>query len=468
MSTAGVSGLLFISMIALGAPVLAVGIQRARVPEVVIEIVAGIVVGPSVLGWVKIDQPVALVALLGLAFLLFLAGLEVDLKVITPSRLRAPLFGYATSLLLGSGAGFAFHAAGWVRSPLFLAITLSSSSLGLVAPVLADASQSKTLFGQLTIAGATLGEFGAITLLSLFFSATRAGTISNLVTFGIFGVAAAVVGLTLSRADRSVRLDALVTRLQDTTAEIRVRFAVVLLVGFVALAAKIGLQIILGAFLAGVILNIVDRDAASHPLFRTKLNALGYGFLVPVFFVSSGVQFDLTALTHSPSALARILLFLLALLTSRGAPAALYVRTVGRRGAVAAGLLQATSLPVIVTAASIGVAIHAIRAVTASALVAAGLLSVLVFPAAALAVIGAGRPERGEPRVAAPEADHPPTRTGRRRATGSASSSADSQQAVSKSLPVRTDPSRPRRTQSHRLAMAAQSVLATRLLQEDA
>jgi Kef-type K+ transport system membrane component KefB len=275
------------------------------------------------------------------------------------------------------------------------------------------------------------------------------------------------VGLTLSRADRSLRLDAFLTQLQDTTAEIRVRIAVALLVGFVALAAEIGLQIILGAFLAGVILNIVDRDTASHPLFRTKLDALGYGFLIPVFFVSSGVQFDLTALTHSLSALAKIPLFLLALLAMRGAPAALYVRTVGRRGAVAAGLLQATSLPVIVTAASIGVAIRAIPAVTASALVAAGLLSVLIFPAAALAVIGAGQPDPDEPHVTAPETGHPPTRTGRWRATGSASSSADSQQSASSSVPALTGPRRPRRAHSHRSAAAPQPDPATRLLQED-
>ena len=172
-------------------------------------------------------------------------------------------------------------------------------------------------------------------------------------------------------------------------------------------AAKIGLQIILGAFLAGVILNLVDRDTASHPVFRSKLDALGYGFLIPVFFVSSGVEYDLSALTHGPSALARIPLFLLALLIVRGAPAALYARTVGTRGAIAAGLLQATSLPVIVTAASIGVAIHAIAPVTASALVAAGLLSVLVFPLAALSVI---RGRRIEP--AAPHAT-PPNRGGR-------------------------------------------------------
>jgi len=171
--------------------------------------------------------------------------------------------------------------------------------------------------------------------------------------------------------------------------------------------AKIGLQIILGAFLAGVILNLVDRDTASHPVFRSKLDALGYGFLIPVFFVSSGVEYDLSALTHGPSALARIPLFRLSLLIVRGAPAALYARTVGTRGAIAAGLLQATSLPVIVTAASIGVAIHAIAPVTASALVAAGLLSVLVFPLAALSVI---RGRRIEP--AAPHAT-PPNRGGR-------------------------------------------------------
>ncbi len=302
----------------------------------------------------------------------------------TPSQFRAPLAGFAGSLLLGAVAGAAFHAAGWVRDPFFLAITRAATSPGLVVPVLTDASLSETVPGQLIIAGATAGEFGAITLLSLFFSATKGGTASNIVTFGIFGAVVAAVGVTLGRAGENLRLDAFLARLQDTTAEIRVRIAVALLIGLVALAAKAGLQIILGAFLAGVVLKLADRDTASHPVFRSKLDALGYGFLISVFFVSSGVGFDLGALTRSPSAVARVPLFLLALLIVRGAPAALYARTVGRRGAVAAGFLQATSLPVIVTAASIGVAIHAIAPVTASALVAAGLMSVLVFPPIAL------------------------------------------------------------------------------------
>jgi Kef-type K+ transport system membrane component KefB len=387
MSTMSFNGLLIISAIAVAAPILAASVRRVKLPSVVVEIVAGIIVGSSVLGWVRIDQPVNAVALLGLAFLLFLAGLEIDLRATAPSQFRAPLADFAGSLLLGAIAGAAFHAVGWVRDPFFLAITLAATSLGLVVPVL----KLESVLGQLTIAGATAGEFGAITLLSLFISATKGGTASNIVAFGIFGAVVAAAGVTLGRAGRNIRLDAFLTRLQDTTAEIRVRIAVALLIGFVALAAKVGLQIILGAFLAGVVLNLVDRDTASHPVFRSKLDALGYGFLISVFFVSSGAEFDLGALTRSPSAVARIPLFLLALLIVRGAPAALYARTVGRRGAVAAGLLQATSLPVIVTAASIGVAIHAIAPVTASALVAAGLISVLAFPLIALGVIRAGR-----------------------------------------------------------------------------
>jgi Kef-type K+ transport system membrane component KefB len=323
MSTVSFNGLLIISAVAVAAPILAASVRR-KLPSVVVEIVAGIIVGPSILGWVRIDQPINVVALLGLAFLLFLAGLEIDPRATTPRQFRAPLAGYAGSLMLGAIAGVAFHAVGWVRDPFLLAVTLAATSLGLVVPVLRDAGQLESVLGQLTIAGATAGEFGAITLLSHFFSATKGGTASNIVAFGIFGAVVAAVGVTPGCAGRNVRLDAFLIRLQDTTAEIRVRIAVALLIGFVALAAKIGLQTILGAFLARVVLNLVDRDTASHPVFRSKLDALGYGFLIPVFFVSSGVEYDLSALTRSPSALARIPLFLLALLIVRGAPGGRY------------------------------------------------------------------------------------------------------------------------------------------------
>jgi Kef-type K+ transport system membrane component KefB len=205
--------------------------------------------------------------------------------------------------------------------------------------------------------------------------------------FGAFLVVVIVVAVTLGRAGRAMRFDALVTRLQDTTAEIRVRIAVALLVGFVALAERVGLETILGAFVAGAVLNFVDRDTMSHPQFRVKLDAVGYGFVIPVFFVASGIALDLKGVFSSASGIVRIPVFLVALLLVRGAPAILYRSATGTRGAVAAGLLQATTLPFLVTATSIGVSIGALNAITGAALVCAGLLSVVIFPALALAML---------------------------------------------------------------------------------
>jgi Kef-type K+ transport system membrane component KefB len=202
-----------------------------------------------------------------------------------------------------------------------------------------------------------------------------------------------------------MRLGEVLVRLQDTTAEIRVRLVVVLLVAFVALAERLGLETILGAFLAGAVVGMVDRDSATHPRFRAKLDAIGYGFLIPVFFVSSGVQLDLRGLLEHPSALVRVPVFLAALLVVRGVPAVLFVRSLGRRGAAAAGLLQATSLPFLVTVAQIGTVTGRLSGVNAAALVCAGLLSVLIFPAAALGLLGRSRPTPIPEQRTAPAAE---------------------------------------------------------------
>jgi len=209
----------------------------------------------------------------------------------------------------------------------------------------------------------------------------------------------------VSRAGRSMRIGLVLLRLQDTTAEIRVRAAVVLLVAFTALAEQFGLESILGAFLAGVVVSVVDRDSKSHPNFRNKLQAIGFGFLIPVFFIGSGIRLDLRGLLDQPSALLRVPIFLAALLIVRGVPALLNLRGQGGRASVAVGLLQATSLPFIVTATQIGVELGQITPVTAAALVFAGLLSVLIFPVIALSLLRRGEssgttPAKREPVVA--------------------------------------------------------------------
>jgi Kef-type K+ transport system membrane component KefB len=159
-------------------------------------------------------------------------------------------------------------------------------------------------------------------------------------------------------------------------------------VGFAALAETLGLEVILGAFIAGAIVSLVDRDQAmTHPDFRRKLEAVGFGFFIPAFFVTSGVRFDLDALTSSTSSVVMVPIFLAALLAVRGIPALLYRRLIDGRRAAIAGMLQATSLPFIVAATSIGLELGLIDAAASAALVGAGLLSVLIFPLGGLLLL---------------------------------------------------------------------------------
>jgi len=332
--------------------------------------------------------PIQVLSVIGLGFLLFLAGLEVELDRLRGRVLRLPAIGFVGSLILGLGVGFALAAAGQVKSPLLIGITLVATSLGLVVPVLKDAGESATDFGQLVIAGGTVADFGAVILLTLFFSGQASGVGTKLLLIAIFVLMIAAAGVSVARAGRSMRISAVLLRLQDTTAQIRVRGAVLLLIAFVALAANFGLETILGAFLAGVVLGLVDRDAMmTHPNFRVKLEGIGYGFLVPVFFVSSGLTFDLHALFSSPTTILRTPLFLVALLAVRGLPALPYRAVIGARRTVAAALLQATSLPFIVVATRLGVSLGLITAANGAALIAAGLLSVVAFPLVALGLL---------------------------------------------------------------------------------
>jgi Kef-type K+ transport system membrane component KefB len=403
--TVSFTNLLIIAAVAAVVPLVLGWAPRLRIPAVVLEIVAGIVLGPSVLGWVRVDVPVRILALIGLAFLLLLAGLEIDVRGLRGSLLRLAGAGYVISAGLAVLAGVGFHGLGWTPAPLFVAVALTATSLGLVVPVLKDAGRIADPVGQTTIAAASVADFTAIVLLTLLFSTSGGGAGMTAVFLAAFGVLVAVLALAVGRVGRSMRLGDVLVRLQDTTAEIRVRLVVVLLIAFVALAERLGLETILGAFLAGALVGLVDRDSATHPRFRAKLDAIGYGFLIPVFFISSGVQLDLRSLLEHPSALVRVPVFLAALLIVRGVPAILFVRSLGRSGARAAALLQATSLPFLVTVAQIGTATGRLSGTNAAALVCAGLLSVLIFPALALGLLGRSQPASIPSQRTAPVTD---------------------------------------------------------------
>lgn len=397
--------LFLVCLVAAAVPLLLGFVPRLRVPSVVLEIGAGVVIGPAVLGWVGVDVPVAVLSWLGLAFLLFLAGLEIDASGLAGPRLRLAVAGYALTIALAVPVAVVFAAVGWIGSPALLVVALAATSLGLVVPVLRDAGQIGSATGQVVVVACTLADLASIVALSVLFTASG-GAAVRAVLVALFAAAVLVVTLSAVGARRSGRLQRVLTALQDSTAQIRIRLAVVLLVGLTALAARFGLETILGAFLAGVVLGVLDRRPAEGARLRHGLDAVGFGFLIPVFYVATGLRLDVQGLFGDPAALVQVPVFLLALLAVRGLPALLYLRTAGPRGAAAAGLLQATSLPFIVTATQVGVETGAIAPVPAAALVTAGVLSVAVFPTVAFALLRPADPALPRrplpPRAAAP------------------------------------------------------------------
>jgi Kef-type K+ transport system membrane component KefB len=400
------TGLAVVAVVAFVVPLLLGLGPRIRLPAVVLEIVAGIIIGPG-LDWVEPDLVVEILSLIGLAFLLFLAGLEIELERFRGRFLRLSTLGLVISFGLALAISFGLGAVGLLNdgvvgsmpwsTPTFVAIVLLATSLGLVVPVLKDAGETQSTFGQLTITSASMADFAAVILLSLLFSQESVDTGVKLLLLGGFVLLVVALGLAAAGAGRISRLSESLLRLQDTTAEIRVRGAVMLLLAIIALAEVLGLEVILGAFMAGALLKLIDRDVMmTHPHFWLKLEAIGFGFLIPVFFVNSGLTFDLHSLVASSSTLVRVPVFLVALLIVRGLPALPYRRIVGGRQAVAAALLQATSLPFIVAAAQIGVELGTISNATGAALIAAGLLSVLIFPLTSLTILGGGTKDAEE------------------------------------------------------------------------
>src|SRR5215210_3286825 len=392
MPEISLTGVLVVAAVAFAVPLLLGLFPSLRLPSVVVEIVVGIVIGPAVLGLVDVDLPLQVLALIGLAFLLFLAGLEIDLGRLRGPLLRSAAGGFVLSLALALIVAFALWTAGAIEAPLFVAIMLSATALGIVVPVLADAGEVATPLGQQIIAAASIADFSAIVLLSLFFSGESGSVGATVLLLGGFVLLVAAIGIALAEAGRLPWLGSTLRRLQDSSAQLRVRGAFLLLVGFVVLAQVFGLETILGAFIAGAVLRLLDHGGMmTHPQFRAKLEAVGFGVFIPFFFVTSGMELDLGALFGGGVAsLLPVPVFLLALLLVRGLPAALYRPLAGTRGAVAAGLLQATSLPFLVAAADIGVELGKLDPATGAALVLAGLLSVLLFPLIALGLLRSG------------------------------------------------------------------------------
>ena len=232
-------------------------------------------------------------------------------------------------------------------------------------------------------------------------------------SLAIFLALLVLIGLAVTRVRRLRGLDRLLDRLEERSGQLRVRAALTLALACGVLAYRFGFASILGAFAAGLLVRMIEVSGREpNRQFLIKLEGIGFGFLIPIFFISTGVAFKLKGLLNHPAALAEVPLFLVALLVVRGVPALLYVRAVGRRRAAAGGLLQATTLTFVIVATEIGQETGKLTPTAAAALVAAGLLSAALFPAAAarlLARRGRRRGRRSRPK-ASPSATRSATR----------------------------------------------------------
>jgi Kef-type K+ transport system membrane component KefB len=385
-------------VVAVTAPLLSAAIPRVAIPSIVVEFVLGVAIGPAGLGWVRVDASLDVLSLMALGFLLFTAGTEVELATLRGPLLVRALVAYGLSLLLGAVAGVVLHQAHVILTPAFVAIVLSATGLGVVIPILRGAELTDTTTGQTILIVATVAEFSAVALLSLFFGEKGAGLATNLAVMAGFVVVAGLLWLALRWADRHPRLAPHLRRLEGGTVQIRIRLALLVLFVFLVLAHDFGLESILGAFAAGIVLGDLRRADRHDPAssFWPKLDALGFGFLIPLYFVTSGVRFDLDRLLGDPAALLRVPLFLVLFLLVRGVPALVYRRSLGPPATAALALLSATSLSFVITASDIGVRIGRLRDVNATALVGAAVLAMTVFPLVAQGLLARSAPRRQE------------------------------------------------------------------------
>jgi Kef-type K+ transport system membrane component KefB len=347
---------------------------------VVVELVLGIVIGPQVLDIARVDQFTDFFGNLGLGMLFFFAGYEIDFDRIKGRSLRLAAIGWALSLVLAYGLGGVLAAAGVVLSYLYTGSALATTAIGTLIPILHDAGELRTRFGTYLLGAGAVGEFGPILLITLVLAGGEpVEEAAILVAFVALSVITCLIAM------RSMfRGWAALERTFETSSQLAIRLAVVLVFGLVALAVALGLDLLLGGFVAGLITRMALHDREVQ-VFESKITAVGYGFLIPFFFMTSGMRFNLDALASSASGLLKLPLFLALFLVVRGAPALLlYRRELDARDRVALAFYSATQLPLVVAITTIAQQTGHMRSSTAAALVGAAILSTLAFPLLAL------------------------------------------------------------------------------------
>ena len=370
------SFLVIVAMAAVAGVVVTVLGARVAIPVVVVEILLGIIVGPQVAGIAKLDPATQFFGNLGLGMLFFFAGYEINFERIEGQPLKLGTLGWLISLVLAYAVAGALEAGDIVVSGLYTGSAMATTAIGTLLPILRDAGELRTRFGPYLLAAGAAGEFGPILLVTLVLSTGH--PLHEALILVLFVAMAVATGVLAVRT--AWRGWPLIERTFETSSQLAVRLSVVLVFGLVALATQLGLDLLLGGFVAGMITRLALRG---HELdvFESKLTAVGYGFLIPFFFVTSGMAFNVDELFSDPVALLKLPLFVVLFLVVRGTPALLLYRGVLRlRDRTALAVFCATELPLVVAITTLAQDAGQMRSSTASALVGAAIISTLVFP----------------------------------------------------------------------------------------
>jgi len=373
---------------------------RFRVPMVVWEMIFGMIIGPHLLGFAQpighftlLGQRVGTFTLLGergLAALFFMAGLDLDLKRVRGRPLLLAIEGWAISLGLGLGAAVLLRALPMVHAPLMIALALTTTAMGTFMPTLHDSGLLETNLGVHILAAGAAGEFLPIISASLVLTREFPAweEVALLLGFVILATFAAAIALGFSRAPAVLKLFA---RTLHSSSQLPVLLTLVILFAFAVLSQKIGLESVLGAFSAGMILRFAVAGEQGK-LFREKIDAICFGFLVPFFFVLSGMRLDLGAFVHSAKAVLLIPMFLGLFLLVRGAPVILYGKDLAKGERLPFALYCGTALPLVVAITDIGVTSAGMSVEIATAMIGGRRVVRFVFPAAAQALLGGNKP----------------------------------------------------------------------------
>ena len=401
--TQGLVDLVAVALVAALTPLVTAVLPGPRIPQVVIFLLGGILIGPHVLGLADVAS-IQLLANIGLGFLFLLAGYELDPQLLRQRPGQLAIVGWLISAVIAVAIAASLTATDYIKDYVPVGLALTTTALGTLLPILRDNRMLGGRFGRDVYAAGAVGELFPILIIAVFL--TKRGHFIALASVALVGLLAIILSLVPWLANNAT-LRRILREGQDATGQIMLRWAVVLLFLLLAVASKFGLDVVLGAMLAGIVLRIWTRrlsmDTAS---LEHKFDTVGYGIFIPIFFISSGMTIDLKAIADDP---ARMVLFLVLLLVVRGLPSLLvYRRALPVRQRVEMTFITATSLPLLIALAEIGQQDGVMLPATSAALVGAGVLSVLIFPLIAVVLHRSAQTtpaDAGIPEAAVTEGD---------------------------------------------------------------